>query len=81
MLANIRPVLVLTDWMMPVMGSKKLLQVLHDGYSDKNAAVIVMSAALNPDFESARVAAFLPKPFDMTRLLETVRKVLGTHNQ
>ena len=76
LLTGTRPDLVLTDWMMPVMGGEKLLQVLHDGYSGKGIAVVVMSAAPNPDFESTGVAAFLPKPFDIARLLETVGHVL-----
>ena len=80
LVAETRPDLVLTDWMMPVMGGEKLLQVLHDGYSGKGTTVIVMSAAPNPDFESTRVAAFLPKPFDLARLLETVRQALQIHN-
>lgn len=80
LLAEARPDLVLTDWMMPVMGGEKLLQRLHDRHTDKGTAVIVMSAALNPDFESTRVAAFLPKPFDLGHLLEIVRNVLDTHN-
>ncbi len=80
LVAEKQPDLVLTDWMMPVMGGEKLLQSLHDGYSGKGTAVIVMSAALNPEFESTRVAAFLPKPFDLARLLETVREVLEVRN-
>lgn len=80
LVAEKRPDLIVTDWMMPVMGGEKLIQVLHDANSAKRAAVIVMSAALNPDFESTRVAAFLPKPFDSARLLETVRQVLQVHN-
>jgi CheY-like chemotaxis protein len=76
LLAETQPDLVLTDWMMPVMGGEKLLQRLPG----EGLAVIVMSAALDPGFQSAHVAAFLPKPFDLGHLLATVRDVLGSRD-
>jgi CheY-like chemotaxis protein len=76
-LAAAPPDLLLTDWMMPILDGKGLLDHLRNQRHLDGLAVVVMSAAVRPDIEAGTVAAFLPKPFDLTLLLDIVSRLTG----
>jgi len=76
-LAETPPDLLLTDWMMPIMNGRDLLEHLRQQPHLDGMAVVVMSAAVRPDVEAGTVAAFLPKPFELAHLLDVVSTLVG----
>jgi CheY-like chemotaxis protein len=77
LLSETPPDLLLTDWMMPILDGRGLLDQLREQPHLDGLAVVVMSAAVRPDVESGTIAAFLPKPFDITLLLDIVTSIIG----
>ena len=77
LLTQTPPDLLLTDWMMPILDGKGLLEQLRDQQHLQGLAVVVMSAAVRPDVEAGTIAAFLPKPFDLSLLLDIVGNIIG----
>ncbi|HEY0712325.1 MAG TPA: response regulator [Polyangia bacterium] len=80
-LSELRPDLILVDFMMPVMDGPSMLAALHEPGADPALAripVILMSAV--PEAVVRKVAAgfvaFLRKPFDANNLIELVMRVL-----
>ena len=71
-----RPDLVLLDIMMPLVDGREVVRRLRQMPGLEATQVVLMSAAVAPAPDD-RVAAFLPKPFDVERLLETVGQLLG----
>jgi CheY-like chemotaxis protein len=76
-MAELRPDLVLTDWMMPVLDGPALIQRIRAEPAYQGVALLGMSAVdvmalrrLYPDLP------FLQKPFDIETLLRQVRKAL-----
>ena len=74
-----RPDLVLMDIMMPEMDGREALRRMREQPELAAIPVVMMSAAFAPDRVGQRVAAFLPKPFDLDYLLETVAHILAQH--
>ncbi|RKH15216.1 response regulator [Corallococcus sp. CA053C] len=79
-MAEVKPDLVLTDWMMPVLDGPALIERLQQDPTLSRIAVLGMSAVdvnglkrLHPGME------FLQKPFDIRALMKQVRKVLDAH--
>jgi CheY-like chemotaxis protein len=75
--AEIKPDLVLVDMMMPVMDGEEMSRRLRENPDTRDIPIVVMSAV----HRSLRElpfdhAAFLPKPFDLDTLLETIAKAL-----
>ncbi|MFN8513878.1 MAG: response regulator [Thermomicrobiales bacterium] len=69
--------LILSDMMMPRLGGADLAQSLADDPALRAIPLILMSALkAAPNHEVPR-AAFLPKPFDLYDLLDTVDRVLS----
>jgi len=71
--------LVITDYMMPVMNGEELVRALRDELQRGELPVILMSGAQG---SQGRVglelfAAVFDKPFDMDRLIATVRQLLA----
>ncbi len=70
-----RPDLVITDVMMPRMNGFELLRRLRESRELGQVPVILMSAVARPDGPSG--AHFLPKPFDIDRMLDLVTTELA----
>ena len=71
-----RPDLVLLDSMMSLMDGREVVRQLRQMPGLEATQVVLVSAAVAPVPED-RVAAFLPKPFDIERLLDTVGQLIG----
>jgi CheY-like chemotaxis protein len=76
-MAELRPDLVLTDWMMPVLDGPALIQRIRAEPAYRDVALLGMSAvdvrALRRQYPDLH---FLQKPFDIDTLLRQVRKTL-----
>ena len=66
-----RPDLILLDLMMPVMDGQEMLRRLKDDASLRTIPVVVMSAGRVTKAE-LQGSPFLPKPFELDDLLDTV---------
>ena len=71
------PDLVLMDVMMPELDGASAYLAMRNGPAGLAVPVILMSAAFDPDRLPEGVAGFLPKPFDLDRLLGLVARVLA----
>ncbi len=71
-----RPDLVIMDVMMPGLDGREVFRRMRESVDGHAPPVVMMSAAVGRDFLDSTVAAFLPKPFDLTDLLDTIERVL-----
>lgn len=69
------PDLVITDVMMPRMTGLQLIQRLNDTYNGTCPPIIVMSAVT--EVRPTAGMRFLPKPFDIDRLLDLIDELVG----
>jgi CheY-like chemotaxis protein len=77
LLSGKRPGLVLLDLMMPVMNGWELIAVWQADLATQGIPIIAMSAAFSaPTAHALGIDAFVPKPFDIERLLMTVKALL-----
>ncbi|MBA3416228.1 MAG: response regulator, partial [Chloroflexia bacterium] len=76
-LATERPDLVLLDVMMPGIDGRQAYLVIRSRDDLPQVPVVMMSAAVNPKQLDPSIAAFLPKPFDLDRLLALVEELIG----
>jgi CheY-like chemotaxis protein len=80
LLESERPDLILTDLLMPLVAGEQLISILRnrEGYAE---IPIVVLTAYSHAFGQAALAAgatvVLKKPQDITRVVETVRQLLG----
>ncbi len=74
--ASDAPSLILLDLMMPVMNGWELRRALHDDPRLASVPVVVISASRDAESRTADAAAFLAKPFDAGRLLDTVGRLV-----
>jgi len=72
-----RPDLVLLDVMMPGIDGRQAYLVIRSRDDLPQVPVVMMSAAVNPKQLDPSIAAFLPKPFDLDRLLALVEELIG----
>ena len=72
-----RPVLVLLDHMMPVMNGPALLALMQDTPHLRDIPVVMMSASPFSLWKHLPCAAFLPKPFGITAVLELAHRFAG----
>ncbi len=70
------PQLIMLDIMMPGMDGRDVSRRLKQNPSTKDVPILLFSAAPNPDLSRAQADAYLPKPFDLDRLIEVVRRLL-----
>ncbi len=71
------PDLVMLDIMMPGIDGREVSRRLKENPATAKISVLLFSAAPNPDLSGAKADAFLPKPFDLDKLSETVRQLVG----
>ncbi len=71
-----RPDLVIMDVMMPGLDGREVFRRMRENRNGHAPPVVMMSAAVERDLLDPNVAAFLPKPFDLTDLLDTIERVL-----
>ena len=77
-LEDLRPDLILSDIMMPVMDGRELCKQLQAHPQHSSIPVIMMSATHNPRHRAGcKPAAFVQKPFTVEELLGAVSKILG----
>ena len=69
--------LVLSDIMMPRLDGLGLARAMGADPALRAIPLVLMSAVRPPTNGVARYAAFLPKPFDLDELLDTVRRLVG----
>ncbi|MFP2900636.1 response regulator [Corallococcus sp. 4LFB] len=81
-MAEVKPDLVLTDWMMPVLDGPALIERILQDPSLRHIPVLGMSAVdvnglkrLHPAME------FLQKPFDIRALMKLVRRSLDANSR
>jgi CheY-like chemotaxis protein len=71
------PSVILLDLMMPVMSGWELHEALQDDPRLASIPVVVISASRSTErLAPIEAAAFLAKPFDATRLLDTVGRLV-----
>ena len=71
------PDLVLLDVMMPGMDGRAAYPAMRDRPNGRSVPIVLVSAAAPPAALDPGVAAFLPKPFDLPRLLRLVAGLLS----
>ncbi len=69
--------LVITDTMMPRVGGRDLVRSMRERPEFRETAVILLSAAAQPDLDDLGTVVFLSKPFDLIALLDAVTAALG----
>lgn len=69
--------LVITDLMMPIMSGWDLLEALADDPDNRDIPIIVASAGEIRDTAKSYGHAFVPKPFEISRMLGTVSELIG----
>ena len=75
-MAQEQPDLVLMDCMMPELDGREVLQAMRERPELASTPVVLMSSAEQPSPAALGSAAFLPKPFDLDHLLDTVSRLL-----
>lgn len=74
-----RPDLVVSDVMMPVLDGRALCRILQADPRSRSIPIMLMSAARQPIAdERCRPAAFVQKPFNLSALLMTIARLIGT---
>ena len=72
-----RPDLIVMDVMMPHLDGRQAYQAIRSCPAFSNIPVIMMSAAIARHKLDASITAFLPKPFDIDRLIALVEQLIG----
>jgi CheY-like chemotaxis protein len=71
-----RPNLAMIDIMMPGMDGREVSRRIKDNPETSHIPVLLFSAAPNPDIAEAKADGFMPKPFDVGQLVESVRQYI-----
>ncbi len=71
------PDLAMVDVMMPGLDGREVSRRLKEDPATSSIPVLLFSAAPNPDLTEARADGFMPKPFDINQLVDTVRRYIG----
>ena len=77
LLASERPDLVLMDVMMPGLDGREAYLAMRSHPDLPAVPVVMTSAAVGPDRLDPSIAGYLPKPFDLDRLLDLVASLIG----
>jgi DNA-binding response OmpR family regulator len=70
------PHVILTDWSLPTMPARRLVQWLDQNGHTRNIPVIVMVDDYEPGEGMPPVAGILVKPFSLAVMLDEVRRVI-----
>jgi CheY-like chemotaxis protein len=70
------PDLAMVDVMMPGLDGREVSRRIKADPSTSDIPVLLFSAAPNPDLTEARADGFMPKPFDVSKLVETVKRYI-----
>lgn len=76
-LADVRPDLILLDWMMPEMDGPETFRRLQADAATRDIPVAFMTARTQASGELANVAGCIPKPLDPATLGDQVRAILS----
>lgn len=80
-MARSRPLLLLTDLLMPVMNGQELIGHVRALYGDA-LPIIVMSASVNQEaVEGLSIQAFLSKPFDLDELTAVIARCIAAEGE
>jgi CheY-like chemotaxis protein len=72
-----RPVLVLLDFMLPVMSGPAVLEAMKSDPHLRDVPVVLMSASPPRMWQHLPATEFLPKPFGLAQLTEVVQRYAG----
>jgi DNA-binding response OmpR family regulator len=78
MLRAERPDLILLDLVLPAMNGFELLAELHREHGAREAKIIVVTSTRGFAAKDLGVAAVICKPFDVDRLLGTIKSIVPT---
>lgn len=73
-----KPILILLDLMMPVMGGMEFLSIVQEDSDLNNIPIVVVSAFESGLHDVAHAKKLVRKPTSIPELLKTVHDVLGT---
>jgi len=80
-LEAVKPDLVLSDVMMPILDGRGLCQAMQAHPIYQAITIILMSAAVEVNVsEGCKYAAFLKKPFNLDTVLELIARVIEPKN-
>lgn len=71
------PDLAMVDVMMPGLDGREVSRRIKEDPATSNIPVLLFSAAPNPDLSEAKADGFMPKPFDINQLVDTVRRYIA----
>jgi len=79
LISNIRPQLVLMDLWMPVISGDEILKRMRKDKNISSIPVVIMSAAQDGKAVALKAGAngYIPKPFDIDRLLQRVNEFIS----
>ncbi len=70
------PDLAMVDVMMPGLDGREVCRRIKEDPETADIPVLLFSAAPNPDLSRARADGFMPKPFDVNNLVDTVKRYI-----
>ncbi len=73
-----RPVLVLLDYMLPVMSGAAVLEAMKAAPDLRDVPVVLMSASPPRSWRHLPATEFLPKPFGLAQLIDIIQRHVGS---
>jgi len=70
------PDLAMVDVMMPGLDGREVSRRIKSDPATSDIPVLLFSAAPNSDLTEARADGFMPKPFDVNHLVDTVKRYI-----
>jgi CheY-like chemotaxis protein len=76
-MAEERPMLVLLDYMLPVMNGPAVLEAMKSDPGLRDVPVVLMSASPPRSWRHLPATEFLPKPFGLAQLIAIIHRYVG----